>query len=144
METRFLGCDRNTVSKQVKSEESTRPKSKILELKPFESSTTKLQLVLIVFKKCAAKDHLAKLVGIVDQLSDPPFGLVHRRLALAFCIIVFWIIGRHSTVSWNCSAIRRLLLFTADLIRSFRAQHTGTKDEDKTFCVHAFLQTPNT
>ncbi|KAG5595673.1 hypothetical protein H5410_036905, partial [Solanum commersonii] len=44
-----------------------------------------------------------------------------------------WIIGRHSTASQNCSAIRRLLLFTADLILSFRAQHTGTKGEDRTF-----------
>uniref|UniRef100_M1E0Y3 Uncharacterized protein n=1 Tax=Solanum tuberosum TaxID=4113 RepID=M1E0Y3_SOLTU len=84
-------------------------------------------------RKCAVKDHSAKLVGIADQLGDPPFGLVHRRLVLAFSIVVFWIIGRHNTVSWNCSAICRLLFFTADLICSFRAQHTGTKGEDKTF-----------
>ncbi|WMV30270.1 hypothetical protein MTR67_023655 [Solanum verrucosum] len=128
--------------------------------------------VFIVFRKCAAKDHSAKLVGIADQLGDPPFGLVHRRLALDFSIIVFWIIVRHSTTSRNCSVICRLLLFTADLVRSFRAQHIGTKGEDKTFwrlaewvrrfsdlqffvlsaafvpfllsSVHAFPQTPNT
>ncbi|KAG5610104.1 hypothetical protein H5410_021385, partial [Solanum commersonii] len=41
------------------------------------------------------KDHLAKLVGIADQLGDPPFGLVHLRLALAFSSVVFWIIGHH-------------------------------------------------
>ncbi|WMV08824.1 hypothetical protein MTR67_002209, partial [Solanum verrucosum] len=121
---------------------------------------------------CAAKDHSVKLVGIVDQLSDQLFGLVHHRLALFFSIVVVWIIGRHSTASRNCSVIRRLFVFTADLIRSFRAQHTGTKGEDKTFwrlvewvrrfsdlhffvlstafvpfllsSVHDFPQTPNT
>ncbi|KAG5631692.1 hypothetical protein H5410_003409, partial [Solanum commersonii] len=89
--------------------------------------------------------------------------LQHRRV---------WIIGRHSTASRNCSATRQLLFYTADLILSFRAQHTGTKVEDKTFwplsewvlrfsdlhffvhlatfvpfllsIIHAFPQTPNT
>ncbi|WMV46474.1 hypothetical protein MTR67_039859, partial [Solanum verrucosum] len=82
---------------------------------------------------CVVKDHSAKIVGIANQLGDLPFGLVHRRLALAFNIIMFWIIRRHSTVSQNCSATRRLLLLTANLILSFRAQHTGTKSENKTF-----------
>ncbi|WMV24845.1 hypothetical protein MTR67_018230 [Solanum verrucosum] len=72
-------------------------------------------------------DHSASLVG------DLPFGRFHHRLALSFSIVVFWIIWRHSTASRNCSATRQLLLFTTDLIRSFRAQHTGTKGEDKTF-----------
>uniref|UniRef100_M1DAJ9 Uncharacterized protein n=1 Tax=Solanum tuberosum TaxID=4113 RepID=M1DAJ9_SOLTU len=81
----------------------------------------------------AIADHSASLVEIIDQLSDPPFGRFHRCLALSFGIVVFWIIGRHSIASRNCSATRRLLLFTADLILSFRAQHTGTKGEDKTF-----------
>ncbi|KAG5595621.1 hypothetical protein H5410_036853 [Solanum commersonii] len=50
----------------------------------------------------------------------------------------------------NCSATHRLLLFIADLIFSFRAQHTGTLGEVKPFCsfllssVHALPQTPNT
>ncbi|KAG5590739.1 hypothetical protein H5410_041253, partial [Solanum commersonii] len=63
--------------KQAKSEESTRPKSKFLELKPFEYSM----------------DHSASLVKIVDQLGDSPFGRFHCRLALSFSIVVFWIIG---------------------------------------------------
>ncbi|KAG5572239.1 hypothetical protein H5410_062005 [Solanum commersonii] len=145
METGFLECDRNTVLKQVKSEESTRLKSKILELKPFESSRNVLRRIT---------------------------RLIHHRLALAFSIVMFWIIGRHSTTSRNYLVIPQLLLFTFDLIRSFRAQHTGTKGEDKTFwhlaewvrrfsdlhlfvllaafvpfflsSVYAFPQTPNT
>ncbi|WMV13558.1 hypothetical protein MTR67_006943, partial [Solanum verrucosum] len=80
----------------------------------------------------AAKDHLAKLVGIAYQLSDPPFRLVHHALALAFSIVVFWISRKHPS-SWNCLATCQLLLFTADLILSFRAQHTGTKGKDKIF-----------
>ncbi|KAG5619730.1 hypothetical protein H5410_004948 [Solanum commersonii] len=92
--------------------------------------------------------HLAQLVGITDALDDPPFGLFHRLSALAFSIFAIWIIGRFSTASRNYSAIRRLLLFIADLIFSFRAQHTGTLGEP--FCsvlpssVHALPQTPNT
>ncbi|WMV50036.1 hypothetical protein MTR67_043421, partial [Solanum verrucosum] len=82
---------------------------------------------------CAATEHSASLVEIADQLSDPPFGRFHRRLSLSFSMVVFWIIGRHSTASWNCSATHRLLIFTTDLILSFRAQYTGTKGKDKTF-----------
>uniref|UniRef100_M1DLV5 Uncharacterized protein n=1 Tax=Solanum tuberosum TaxID=4113 RepID=M1DLV5_SOLTU len=78
-------------------------------------------------------DHSASLVEIADQLDDPPFGRFHRRVALSFIIVVFWISGRHSTASRNCSATRRLSFFTADLILSFRAQHTTIKVEDKTF-----------
>ncbi|KAG5632100.1 hypothetical protein H5410_003817 [Solanum commersonii] len=37
------------------------------------------------------------------------------------------------TASQNCSATRRLLLFTTNLIISFRAQHTATKGKDQTF-----------
>ncbi|WMV30229.1 hypothetical protein MTR67_023614, partial [Solanum verrucosum] len=54
--------------------------------------------------------HLALLVEIANQLDDPPFGRFHRRLALSFSIIMFWIIGRHSTTSRNCSATRQFLL----------------------------------
>ncbi|WMV32739.1 hypothetical protein MTR67_026124, partial [Solanum verrucosum] len=42
---------------------------------------------------CAAADHLASLVGIADQLGDPPFCLVHRHLALAFSIVMFGSLG---------------------------------------------------
>ncbi|WMV50021.1 hypothetical protein MTR67_043406, partial [Solanum verrucosum] len=76
---------------------------------------------------CAATDHSASLVGIVDQLGDSPFGVVHRRLAPSFSIVVQWVIGRHGTASRNFLAMRRLLFFSADLILSFRAQHTLTK-----------------
>ncbi|KAG5631955.1 hypothetical protein H5410_003672, partial [Solanum commersonii] len=91
-------------SKQAKSEESKRPKPKILELKPFESSKPSPSLELKILS-----DHSASLIKITDQLGDPPFA------------------------SRNCSLIRRLLLFTTDLILSFRAQHTRTKGEDKIF-----------
>uniref|UniRef100_M1BAN9 Pentatricopeptide repeat-containing protein n=1 Tax=Solanum tuberosum TaxID=4113 RepID=M1BAN9_SOLTU len=95
----------------------------------------KVQQAVDVFEKMdfLISDHSAQLVEIADQLGDPPFGMFHRRLALPFHIVVLWIIGRHSIASRNCSAIRRLLFFTTDLILSFRAQHTGTKCEAKTF-----------
>ncbi|KAG5605871.1 hypothetical protein H5410_027363, partial [Solanum commersonii] len=84
-------------------------------------------------KICVAKDPSAKLVRFVDQLGYPPFGLVYRPLALAFDIIVFFIIRIYSNASRNCSVTCRLLLFTADLILSFKAQHIGTKGMDKAF-----------
>ncbi|KAG5620391.1 hypothetical protein H5410_005609 [Solanum commersonii] len=79
------------------------------------------------------RSHLTQLVGIIDTLGDPPFSLLHRLSALAFNIFASWIIGRYNTASRNFSVTRRLLHFTVDLIFSFRAQHTGTKGEDKTF-----------
>uniref|UniRef100_M1DEW2 Uncharacterized protein n=1 Tax=Solanum tuberosum TaxID=4113 RepID=M1DEW2_SOLTU len=82
---------------------------------------------------CVATDYSASLVGVVDQLGDSPFGVVHRRLAPAFSLVVLWVIGRHGTALRNCSAMRRLLPFFADLILSFRAQHTGTKGEVRPF-----------
>ncbi|WMV08668.1 hypothetical protein MTR67_002053 [Solanum verrucosum] len=39
----------------------------------------------------------------------------------------------HGTTSQNCSAMRRLLPFSADMILFFRAQHTGTKGEVRPF-----------
>uniref|UniRef100_M1DKI9 Uncharacterized protein n=1 Tax=Solanum tuberosum TaxID=4113 RepID=M1DKI9_SOLTU len=65
-------------------------------------------------------DHSATLVGIADQLDDSPFGVIHRRLAPSFGIVVLWVIGRHSTSSQNFLAMRRLLPFFVDLILSFR------------------------
>ncbi|KAG5615395.1 hypothetical protein H5410_015219 [Solanum commersonii] len=76
------------------------------------------QRVVIVFKNCVGADHSASF---------------HRRVALFFNIVEFWIIGRHSTASRNCSVTHRLLIFIVDLILSFRSQHIGTKGEDKTF-----------
>ncbi|WMV20028.1 hypothetical protein MTR67_013413 [Solanum verrucosum] len=78
-------------------------------------------------------DHSALLVGIADQLDDSPFGVVHRRLAPAFNIVVLWVIGRHGTASRNFSAMCRLLPISADLILSFMAQRTGTKGEVRPF-----------
>ncbi|KAG5595502.1 hypothetical protein H5410_036734 [Solanum commersonii] len=78
-------------------------------------------------------DHSVPLVEIANQLGEPPFGRFHRRLALSFSIIMFWIIGRHRTALRNFLATHRLFLFTANLILSFKAQHTGTKGENKTF-----------
>ncbi|KAG5599792.1 hypothetical protein H5410_031162, partial [Solanum commersonii] len=66
------------ISKKAKSEESTRPKFKFLELKSFESLIATLNEYFQFSKLCAAADHLALLVEIVDQLGDPPFGRFHR------------------------------------------------------------------
>uniref|UniRef100_A0A0V0GLM6 Putative ovule protein n=1 Tax=Solanum chacoense TaxID=4108 RepID=A0A0V0GLM6_SOLCH len=70
------------------------------------------------------RDHSASLVGIADQLSDLPFGVVHRRIAPTFSIVVLWVIGRHGNDSQNFSAMRRSLPFSVDLILSVMAQHT--------------------
>ncbi|KAG5595069.1 hypothetical protein H5410_036301 [Solanum commersonii] len=88
-------------------------------------------LLFFVFSKCVAKDHSAQLVGIANTLGDLPFGLLHPFLALPFSIFAFWIIEQYSTTSRNCSTKCRLLLFIADLIFFFRAQHTGTLGEIK-------------
>uniref|UniRef100_M1DRN6 Uncharacterized protein n=1 Tax=Solanum tuberosum TaxID=4113 RepID=M1DRN6_SOLTU len=73
------------------------------------------------------------LVGIADAFDDPAFGLLRRLSSVAFNIFVFWIIGKCSTASWSHSAERQLLLFTANFLLSFRAQHTGTKGEVRPF-----------
>ncbi|WMV50586.1 hypothetical protein MTR67_043971 [Solanum verrucosum] len=77
--------------------------------------------------------HSASLVGIANQLGYSPFDVVHRRFAPALNIIVLWIIGRHGTALQNFSTTRRLLPFSADLILSFKDQHTGTKGEVRPF-----------
>uniref|UniRef100_M1DPP9 Uncharacterized protein n=1 Tax=Solanum tuberosum TaxID=4113 RepID=M1DPP9_SOLTU len=71
----------------------------------------------------AAADHLAKsLVGIIEQLGDSPFGVVHRRLAPTFYIVVLWVTGRNGTASRNFLAMCRVLPFFADLILSFSVE----------------------
>uniref|UniRef100_M1DK65 Uncharacterized protein n=1 Tax=Solanum tuberosum TaxID=4113 RepID=M1DK65_SOLTU len=82
---------------------------------------------------CVEADHLVSLVGITNQLGNSPFGVIHRRLAPAFSIVVLWVIGRHGTTLRNFSAMRRLLPFSTNLILSFRVQHTGTKGEVRPF-----------
>uniref|UniRef100_M1D9E3 Uncharacterized protein n=1 Tax=Solanum tuberosum TaxID=4113 RepID=M1D9E3_SOLTU len=74
-------------------------------------------------------DRSTSLVRITDQLNDSPFGIIHRHLVPAYSIVVLWVIGQHGTVSGNCSAMRRLFPYSADLILFFKAQHTGTKGE---------------
>ncbi|WMV25325.1 hypothetical protein MTR67_018710, partial [Solanum verrucosum] len=54
------------------------------------------------------------LVGIVDRISDSPFGYFHRRFAFALNIFKFCNFGRYGTASRNRSATRRLLLSIAD------------------------------
>uniref|UniRef100_M1DYE4 Uncharacterized protein n=1 Tax=Solanum tuberosum TaxID=4113 RepID=M1DYE4_SOLTU len=103
----------------------------ILKMKPFGSSS--LQNPLKLRAKISKTDHSASLVRIADQLGDSPFGVVHRCLAPSFSIVVFWVIGRHGTALRNFSVMRRLLPFSADLILSFKAQHTGTKGEVRPF-----------
>ncbi|KAG5606645.1 hypothetical protein H5410_028137, partial [Solanum commersonii] len=104
------------------------------EYEDAKGKTMKLKTPILRFSKiCAAADNSATLVGIVDQLRDSPFGVVHRRLTPSFGIVVLWVIRRHSTSSWNISAMHRLHPFSTDLILSFRAQHIGTKGEVRPF-----------
>ncbi|KAG5599015.1 hypothetical protein H5410_030385 [Solanum commersonii] len=77
---------------------------------------------------------LGEVSRIADALGDLSFGLLHRLSTFAFSISAFWIIGRYSTASQNYSVTRRLLLFIAELIFSFRAQYTGTLGEVKAIC----------
>uniref|UniRef100_M1DR94 Uncharacterized protein n=1 Tax=Solanum tuberosum TaxID=4113 RepID=M1DR94_SOLTU len=100
-------------------------------MKPF--GTSSIQNPLELRAKLSKRNDLASLVGIADQLSDSPFGVVHRRLAPSFSIVVLWIIGRHGIVLRNFSVMCRLLPFSADLVFSFRTQHTGTKGEVRPF-----------
>uniref|UniRef100_M1D842 Uncharacterized protein n=1 Tax=Solanum tuberosum TaxID=4113 RepID=M1D842_SOLTU len=88
-----------------------------------------LKWVEIEIRKCAPKDLSATLEGIAVAFGDPPFDLVRRLSSVAFNIFVSWIIGRCRTASRSPLVVRRLLLFIADLLLSFRAQHTGTKGE---------------
>ncbi|KAG5606200.1 hypothetical protein H5410_027692 [Solanum commersonii] len=46
-----------------------------------------------VVKKSVVKVYSAQLVGINDELDDPPFGLLYRLSYLAINIFAFWIIG---------------------------------------------------
>uniref|UniRef100_M1DCA8 Uncharacterized protein n=1 Tax=Solanum tuberosum TaxID=4113 RepID=M1DCA8_SOLTU len=135
------------------------------------SSSSSLQNPLKLRAKISKTDRSALLVRIADQFGNSPFGVFHHRLALAFSIVMLWVIGRHGTASRNFSMMRRLLHFSVDLIISFRAQHTRTKDDVKPFSdspselgdpqsfissffsafsfilrrsVHAFLKTSNT
>ncbi|KAG5611350.1 hypothetical protein H5410_022631 [Solanum commersonii] len=101
-------------------------------MKPFGTSSFQNPLKLRA-KIFATTDHSASLVGIADQLGDLPFGVVYRCLAPSFSIVVLSVIGRHGTASQNCLRIRRLLPFSADLILSFKAQHTGTKGKGGPF-----------
>uniref|UniRef100_M1DMT5 Uncharacterized protein n=1 Tax=Solanum tuberosum TaxID=4113 RepID=M1DMT5_SOLTU len=78
-------------------------------MKPFGSSS--LQNILKLRAKILKTDHSASLVGIPDQLGDSPYGVLHRRLAPAFSIVVLWVIGRHGTASSNFSAMCRHLPF---------------------------------
>ncbi|WMV18594.1 hypothetical protein MTR67_011979 [Solanum verrucosum] len=38
-------------------------------------------------------DRLSSIIEIADQLSDSPFGVVHRRLVLTFSIVVLGSLG---------------------------------------------------
>ncbi|KAG5598961.1 hypothetical protein H5410_030331 [Solanum commersonii] len=90
----------------------------ILKKKPIGSSSLQIPLKLRakISKICVASNHSAALVRIADQLGNYPFGVIHRRLAPTFRIVMLWVIGRHGTAS-----------------RNFSAQHTGTKHEVRPF-----------
>ncbi|KAG5614627.1 hypothetical protein H5410_014451, partial [Solanum commersonii] len=75
-----------------KNEESKRPKSKYLEMKPYSSSSLqnplKLRAKLSKSIIYVAMDPSTSLVGIADLIGDSPFGVVHHRFALAFSFAV--------------------------------------------------------
>ncbi|WMV24792.1 hypothetical protein MTR67_018177 [Solanum verrucosum] len=73
------------------------------------------------------------LFFFADQLGDSSFGVIHHHFVPTFNIVMLWVIGHHGTVSQNYSAMRQLLPFSDDLILFFKAQHTRTKGEVRTF-----------
>ncbi|KAG5594884.1 hypothetical protein H5410_036116 [Solanum commersonii] len=93
----------------VKDEESSIPTSNCLENGKFPIFKAKQNFknwFLNFVKKCAAKDNLAQLVEIADQLDDLPFGLINRLSALAFRKFKFCKIGRYNIASQNRLATR--------------------------------------
>ncbi|KAG5631017.1 hypothetical protein H5410_002734, partial [Solanum commersonii] len=91
-------------SKQAKNEQLTRLKSKFLELKPFESSSSSKpspNLELEIFKNLCLADYSTLLVEITDQLGDPPFGRFHHRLALTFDIGSAHLNKRRGQIIWR-------------------------------------------
>ncbi|KAG5631058.1 hypothetical protein H5410_002775 [Solanum commersonii] len=78
------------------SEESRRPKSKFLELKPFESSCCSKPSPNIELK--ILSDHSVLLVEIANQLDDLTFGTFHHHLALSFNIVMAQHIGTKGEV----------------------------------------------
>ncbi|KAG5631728.1 hypothetical protein H5410_003445 [Solanum commersonii] len=78
------------ISKQAKNEESTRPKSKFLELKPFESSSSSkpspnLELKSLGSFSIVSRDH--------RSTRRSSFSRFHRGLALSFSIAMFGLLG---------------------------------------------------
>ncbi|KAG5599144.1 hypothetical protein H5410_030514, partial [Solanum commersonii] len=93
-----------SISKQAKVAESIRPKSNFLELKPFESSNSSKTYLEVYIKNSILENlilnynssmtnHLVSLVEIADQLGDPPFSRLHRRLSPFVNIVVFGSLG---------------------------------------------------
>ncbi|KAG5631953.1 hypothetical protein H5410_003670 [Solanum commersonii] len=70
-------------------------------MKPFGTSSfsnplklrAKISKSTTLYKNYNNSDHSASLVRIADQLSDSLFGVVHRRVAPSFGIVVLWVIG---------------------------------------------------
>ncbi|WMV24638.1 hypothetical protein MTR67_018023, partial [Solanum verrucosum] len=66
-------------------------------------------------------------------LGNSSFGVVRRRLSLAFSVVVLCVIGRYSTPSRNYSAKHQLLLSSPFLSFFFRASRTRTKGRVRPF-----------
>ncbi|KAG5585258.1 hypothetical protein H5410_045692 [Solanum commersonii] len=69
-------------------------------------------------ESCVGSGHLAKLVGIANAVSDPPFCLVHRPYALVFSILAFWNIGQYNSASLIYSTTRLNLLMNRSIVYS--------------------------
>lgn len=68
---------------------------------------------------------------INDKLSNPLCGISPRLLALAFSIFMLCNFELCSTALRNCSTTWWLLILTANIIFSFKAQHTRTLSENE-------------
>ncbi|KAG5576185.1 hypothetical protein H5410_056319 [Solanum commersonii] len=129
----FLGCDRNT--------ESTRFKSKFLELKLFESSSSSKPSPNFELKT----NYSTSLVEIADQLSDSSFGRFHRRHALSFSIIVFGSLGDiHTGAKGEDKIVLVIRRMSLAILRSLFLHSFSCLCSFLLNCVHAFPQTPNT
>ncbi|KAG5595750.1 hypothetical protein H5410_036982 [Solanum commersonii] len=96
-------------------------------MKPFGSSN--LQNHLKLREKILKTDHSALLVRIADQLSDSPFGVVHRRLALAFNIVV----AQHTGTKGE---VRPLGDSPSGLVQQFNKDVSNSATQDSIMNVH--------
>ena len=85
-----------------------------------------VQKYIYSHKKCVAKSHSAKYVGLAEPLGELPFGIFHRPFALVLSILKVCNFERSNTALRNYSIICQLLLSLAYLVLFLRAWNTRT------------------